>query len=188
VKFHPLPLPSAALVELDGHSDERGFFARLFCEDEMAAAGLVSHFPQVNNSLSLRKGTIRGLHYQLPPAAETKLIRCIRGTIFDAIADLRPDSTTYGRWYGTTLTAENRLMMYIPKGFAHGFLSLEENSEVIYFASERYTPGQERGIRFDDARIAIAWPIQPTVISAKDRAWPEFNPAAPEFDALRGYI
>ena len=188
MKFHPAPLHTATIIELEPHTDDRGFLARLFSEDELAAAGLVSRFPQVNNSVSIRKGTIRGLHYQLPPAAEAKIMRCVRGAIFDAIVDLRPDSPTFGQWYGAGLTPENRLMMYVPKGFAHGFLSLAENSEVIYFTSERHTPGRERGLRFDDPRLAIAWPIPPTIVSDKDRSWPDLNLSAPEPKVLCGLV
>lgn len=188
MKFHPVQLGTAAIIEIEPHTDDRGFFARLFCEDELAAVGLVSRFPQVNNSASLWKGTLRGLHYQVPPAAEAKIMRCIRGAIFDAIVDLRPDSPTFAQWYGVELTPENRLMMYMPKGFAHAFLSLADDSEVIYFTSDRYAPGRERGLRFDDPRLAIAWPIPPIIVSEKDRSWPNFDPGAPEFEALRGLM
>ena len=186
MKFYPTPLHTAAIIELESRSDDRGFFARLFCEDELAAAGLVCSFPQVNNSMSIHVGTIRGLHYQLPPADEAKIMRCVRGAIFDAIVDLRPDSPTFGQSYGKELTPDNRLMMYVPKGFAHGYLSLQPNSEVIYWASERYSPGQERGIRFNDPKLNIGWPITPTFMSDKDRLWADFDPNAPELTAFDG--
>ena len=177
MKFHSLPLAGAGLIELDRLGDDRGFFARLFCEREFAAAGLVSHFVQVNNALSRRKGTLRGLHDQLSPAAEVKMVRCVRGAIWDVILDLRPGSATFGRWHGAELTQDNRLMMYVPQGFAHGLITLSDDAEVIYLVSEFYTPQQERGIHWNDPRFAINWPIVPTEISGKDAAWPDFDAA-----------
>jgi dTDP-4-dehydrorhamnose 3,5-epimerase len=186
MKFHPTFIAGAMLLEPELRRDERGFFSRLFCKDELAASGLINEFPQINNSCSAERGTLRGLHYQLPPATEAKLMRCIRGSIFDVIVDLRPESNSFGKWLGVTLTSENRKMLFVPKGCAHGFLSLEDDAEVIYFASERYQPGQERGLRFDDPGLAIDWPVPPAVVSDKDRSWPDFDPSAPEFQRLRG--
>jgi dTDP-4-dehydrorhamnose 3,5-epimerase len=177
MKLRALPLQGAGLIELDKHGDDRGFFARLFCEREFSDAGLVSHFVQVNNALSRRKGTLRGLHYQLDPAAEVKMVRCIRGAIWDVILDLRPGSATFGQWYGAELNHDNRLMMYVPKGFAHGLITLCDDSEVIYLVSEFYAPDQERGIRWNDPHFAIAWPAAPAEISDKDAAWPDFDAA-----------
>ena len=132
---------------------------------------------QVNNSLSAQKGTLRGMHYQLAPRAETKLVRCIRGALYDVILDLRPDSPTFGQSFGAELSAENRRMMYVPKGFAHGFITLADDAEAFYFVDESYAPEQERGVRWDDPRFGIAWPIAPAVLSDKDRGHRDFDPA-----------
>ena len=144
MKFHASPLKDAYTIELEKRGDDRGFFARFFCRDEFGAAGLVTQFVQVNNSLSARKGTLRGLHYQLAPAAEVKVVRCIRGALFDAIVDIRPDSPTFGKWFGAELSAENRLMMYAPMGFAHGFITLTDNTEAFYVTNAFYAPQEER--------------------------------------------
>jgi len=173
--FTPTPLSGAFLIELEKREDERGFFARAFCENEFAAHALSSRFVQVNNSLSHRKGTLRGMHYQLAPKAETKLVRCIRGALFDVVLDLRADSATFGRSWGAELSADNRRMMYVPKGFAHGFLTLEEHTEAFYFVDELYSPGHERCIRWDDPRFRIEWPVAPEVISDKDRNQKDFD-------------
>jgi dTDP-4-dehydrorhamnose 3,5-epimerase len=132
---------------------------------------------QVNNSLSAQKGTLRGMHYQLAPKAETKLVRCIRGALYDVILDLRPDSPTFGKSFGAELSAENRRMMYVPKGFGHGFVTLTDDTEAFYFVDEFYGPEQERGVRWNDPRFAISWPIEPVVISDKDRGHRDFDPA-----------
>ena len=138
--FNPTSLPGAYLIELEKKGDERGFFARAFCEHEFRQHDLVSHFCQVNNSLSAQKGTLRGLHYQLAPKAETKLVRCIRGALYDLILDLRRESPTFGKSFGAELTAENRRMMYVPKGFGHGFITLADDTEAFYFVDEFYAP------------------------------------------------
>ena len=176
MKFHSTPLQGAYVIEPEKRGDERGFFARLYCEREFAQAGLVSQFVQMNNSLSTNQGTLRGMHYQLGEAAEVKLIRCVRGSLWDAILDLRHGSTTFGKWYACELSAENRLMMYAPKGFAHATLTLSEDTEAIYLVSNFYAPEKERGVRWNDPRFAIEWPIQPTDISPKDAAWRDFDP------------
>jgi dTDP-4-dehydrorhamnose 3,5-epimerase len=175
--FTETPLKSAYLIDLEKRGDERGFFARAFCEREFGGQGLVTRFVQVNNSLSASKGTLRGMHYQLAPKAETKVVRCIRGALYDAILDLREGSPTFGQSFGAELSAENRRMMYVPKGFAHGFLTLTADTEAFYFVDEFYAPECERGIRWDDPRFAIAWPAQPTVLSEKDRGYRDFDPA-----------
>jgi dTDP-4-dehydrorhamnose 3,5-epimerase len=175
--FNPTPLDGAYTIDLERKGDERGFFARVFCEKEFAAEGLETRFVQVNNSLSADKGTLRGMHYQLPPSQEVKVVRCIRGALWDAILDLRPDSPTFGRWFGAELSAENRRMMYVPRGFAHGFLTLEPDTEAFYLASEFYAPDRERGVRWNDPKFAVEWPAQPAVISDKDAALPDFDPA-----------
>ncbi len=184
--FHELPLEDARLIELEKRGDERGFFARMFCEREFAAEGLETRFVNVNNSLSGAKGTLRGLHYQLGAAAEVKLVRCVRGALWDAILDLRPGSATFGRWFGETLSAENRLMMYVPRGFAHAILTLEPDTEAIYLVSAHYAPEEERGVRWNDPRFGVAWPIAPSEISAKDAAWPDFDPGFHQPERLRG--
>jgi dTDP-4-dehydrorhamnose 3,5-epimerase len=186
VKFHPTPLQDARLIELEKHGDERGFFARLFCEKEFAAVGVAAHFVQINNSLSAKKGTLRGLHYQLAPAAEVKVVRCVRGALFDAIVDIRPDSPSFGQWFGAELNAENRLMMYVPRGFAHAILTLADDTEALYLVSDFYSPKNERGLRWNDPRFNIAWPIAPSEISAKDAAWPDFDPQFHGIEKLRG--
>ncbi len=185
IKFHPTPLEGAYLIELERRGDDRGFFARLFCEQEFGEVGLETRFVQVNNSLSARRGTLRGMHYQLPPAAEVKVVRCIRGAIFDVIADLRPDSPSFGRWFGAELSAENRRMMYVPRGFAHGFVTLTDDAETFYLVSDPYAPGQERGMRFDDPWLGIEWPAEPVEVSPKDRNWPVFDPGFHGVERLR---
>jgi dTDP-4-dehydrorhamnose 3,5-epimerase len=175
--FTETPLAGAYLIDLEKRGDDRGFFARAFCEKEFSAHGLVSNFVQVNNSLSAMKGTLRGMHYQLSPKAETKLVRCIRGGLHDVILDLRKGSPTFGKSFGADLTAENRRMMYVPKGFAHGFITIEPNTEAFYFVDEFYAPDQERGVRWNDAKFKIAWPLDPAVLSDKDKAQRDFDPA-----------
>jgi len=177
MQFIPTPLAGAYLIDLEKRGDDRGFFARAFCEQEFAAHQLVSRFVQVNNSLSAFKGTLRGMHYQLAPKAETKLVRCIRGALWDAILDLRPESPTFGQHFGAELSAENRRMMYVPKGFAHGFITLQDDAEAFYFVDEFYSPEQERGLRWNDPRFAIKWPAEPVVLSDKDRGHKDFDPA-----------
>jgi dTDP-4-dehydrorhamnose 3,5-epimerase len=177
MKFVPTPLPGAYVIELEKRGDDRGFFARAFCENEFAAQKLSNRFVQVNNSLSAQKGTLRGMHYQLSPKAETKLVRCIRGGLHDVILDLRKDSPTFGQSFGADLTAENRRMMYVPKGFAHGFITREDNTEAFYFVDEFYAPDRERGVRYNDPKFNISWPMKPVVLSEKDTNWRDFDPA-----------
>jgi dTDP-4-dehydrorhamnose 3,5-epimerase len=186
MKFVPTPLCGAYLIELEKRGDHRGFFARVFCEQEFAAPGLETRFVQVNNSLTAAAGTLRGMHFQLPPAAEVKVVRCIRGALHDVIIDLRPDSPTYLKWFGADLSAENRVMMYVPRGFAHGFITLVDDTEALYLVSDTYSPELERGVRFDDPCFSISWPLVPTEMSAKDRGWPDHDQAGPDAVALRG--
>jgi dTDP-4-dehydrorhamnose 3,5-epimerase len=176
MKITPVPLKGACLVDLETQGDERGFFARLFCAIEFEKHGLESNVIQANDSFSSETGTLRGMHYQLPPFEETKLVRCIRGSVYDAILDLRPDSPTFGESFGTTLSAENRQMLYVPRGFAHGFLTLEPDTEILYLVSAPYSPFHERGIRWNDPRFQINWPFEPSLVSEKDRSHPDFNP------------
>lgn len=186
--FHSTPLAGASLIEVQKLADERGFFARAFCAKEFEKAGFENAFVQVNNSFTARKGTLRGLHYQLPPATEVKMVRCVRGSFYDVILDLRPDSPTFGQSFGAQLSAENRLMMYVPRGFAHAFLTLENDTEAFYFASTFYAPAQERGVRWNDHRFGIKWPIPPAEISAKDSAWPDFDESFHGVRQLAGLI
>jgi len=175
MKFHRTTLEGARLIELEKRGDSRGFFARYFCQTEFRNDGLVDTFAQINTSLTAHKGTLRGMHYQLPPASEVKVVRCIRGSLYDVILDLRPDSPTFGRSFGAELNEENRLMMYVPKGFAHGFVTLTDDTEALYLVSDPYSPELERGIRFNDPKFNIEWPIVPSEVSDKDRGWPDFN-------------
>jgi dTDP-4-dehydrorhamnose 3,5-epimerase len=175
MQLTPTPLKGAFLIDLDKRSDERGFFARLFCFTEFAKHGLDGNFVQANNSLSKENGTLRGMHYQLSPMAETKLVRCLHGSIYDVILDLRPASETFGRSFGTVLSRENRQMMYVPKGFAHGFLTLEDDSELLYMVSAPYSKELERGVRWNDPAFNIAWPAIPKIISGKDDRLPDFS-------------
>ncbi len=177
MRFTATPLAGAFLIDLDKREDERGFFARFFCEREFAGAGLETRIVQINNSLSRDRGTLRGMHYQLGEAAEVKLVRAVRGALWDAILDLRPGSATFGHSFGAELSADNRRMMYVPRGFAHGFLTLEENTEALYLVSAFYDPGRERGVRWNDPRFAIRWPAEPLVISDKDAHQRDFDPA-----------
>ena len=175
--FHPTPLEGAFIIELEKRGDERGFFARTFCQREFAEHGLATQFLQVNNSLSAQRATLRGMHYQLGKHAETKMVRCIQGALWDCILDLRPNSPTFGKWFGIELSAENRKMMYVPKGFAHGFVTLAENSEAFYFVDAFYSAESERGVRWNDPKFSIEWPLECEVISDKDARHPDFTPA-----------
>lgn len=176
MRFIETPLAGAFLVEQEPRTDERGFFARTYCSEEYAKKGLDSTFVQANNSLSHEKGTLRGLHYQLSPCAETKVVRCIKGSFYDVILDLRPNSSTFGKSFGAVLSHDNRMMMYVPKGFAHGFLTLEPETEVLYLVSAPYSKTYERGIRWDDPKFKVFWPEIPRVISDRDAQHPDFAP------------
>jgi dTDP-4-dehydrorhamnose 3,5-epimerase len=175
MKFNPTPLAGAYTIDLEKREDERGFFARLFCVNEYDQHGLDRNIVQINNSLSKDKGTLRGIHYQLAPKAETKIVRCIKGSLYDVIVDLRPESPTFLKWFGAELSAENRTMMFVPKGFGHSFITLEENTEAFYMVTEFYSPENERGLRWNDPKINIEWPIEPVVISDKDQRHPDFD-------------
>jgi dTDP-4-dehydrorhamnose 3,5-epimerase len=188
IGFEPTPVHGAYVIDPLRRGDDRGFFSRMFCTDEFAEHGLESRFLQVNNSLSRRRGTLRGMHYQLPPAGEVKLVRCTAGRLFDVVADLRPDSPSFGKWFGVELTAENRRMLYVPRGCAHGFLTLEDDTEALYLVSDRYAPAEERGLRFDDPFFGIAWPAEPVEVSAKDRNWPAFDHGFHGTERMRGLV
>jgi dTDP-4-dehydrorhamnose 3,5-epimerase len=174
--FLPTELPGAYIIELQKLEDERGFFARSWCEREFAEHQLDSGLVQCNISFNKQAGTLRGMHYQLPPFAETKLVRCTQGAIYDIIIDLRPDSPTFLRWTGAELSAANRRMMYVPKGFAHGFLTLADESEVFYQMSEFYAPGSAAGVRWDDPLFDLRWPGPITTLSGKDQQWADATP------------
>ncbi len=175
MKFIKTPLNDAYVIELEKRGDERGFFARYFCVNEYAKIGLDNKIVQINNSLSAEKGTLRGMHYQIPPKSETKIVRCIKGALYDFILDMRKDSSTFGQSFGIELSAENRTMLYVPKGFAHGFLSLEDNTEALYLVTEFYSPEHERGIRWNDPKFNVQLPFEPKIISDKDKNHPDFN-------------
>ncbi|HEX3883720.1 MAG TPA: dTDP-4-dehydrorhamnose 3,5-epimerase [Stellaceae bacterium] len=177
MRFEQTPLAGAYVIHLEKREDDRGFFARFFCEREFGEAGLETHFVQINNSLSRDQGTLRGMHYQLAPSAEVKVVRALQGALWDAILDLRPDSPTFGKSFGAELSGDNRSMMYVPRGFAHGFLTLTPDSEALYLVSAFYDPARERGVRWNDPRFDIAWPAPPQVISDKDANQRDFDPA-----------
>ena len=172
MRFTPLPLAGAYLIDLEKREDDRGFFARYFCENEFAERGLSSRWVQMNTSLSREKGTLRGLHFQRPPKAEAKVVRCLRGAIWDVIVDLRKGSQTFGQWYGADLNDINRTMMYVPQGFAHGFQTLTDNVELLYLHSEFYSPEHDSGISAQDPELAIPWPESITQFSTRDLGFP----------------
>lgn len=172
MKFSQANLAGLWLVELELRADERGFLARTFCENEFAAHGLNTRWPQCNLTLTRRRGTIRGMHFQADPQPEIKLIRCAAGAILDVLVDVRRDSPTFGQWEGFELTAQNRRMLYVPGGFAHGFQCLTDNCEVFYQMSEFYVPELARGLRFNDPQVNITWPLANPVVSERDRNLP----------------
>ena len=172
--FTETSLAGTYLVELEPRRDERGHFARQWCAEAFARAGLDPRIAQINSSRSLRAGTLRGLHYQLEPHAEVKLVRCTRGALFDVALDLRPASPTFCRWYGIELDADSGRMLYIPEGCAHGYLTLVPDTELVYQASVAYAPASARGVRYDDPAFGIRWPRPVSVLSAADAAWERF--------------
>lgn len=172
MQFISTPLQSAFLINPDKREDARGFFSRVFCEKEFQTAGLETRFVQCNHSFNLKQGTLRGLHYQTIPREEVKLVRCIQGAVFDVIVDMRQESGTFLHWFGTELTAEKPAMMYVPKGFAHGYMTLAPNTEILYFVTEFYSPEYEKGVRWNDPAISIDWPMEPAEISSKDQYIP----------------
>jgi dTDP-4-dehydrorhamnose 3,5-epimerase len=175
MRFIETNLRGAFRIEPKRSEDGRGFFARTFCTAEFAAHGLDTQIVQCSVSFSPRNGTLRGMHFQVPPREEAKLVRCTRGSIFDAIVDLRPDSQTFRQYFGLELSANTGNMLYIPKGFAHGFLTLEDDTEVSYQISDAYVPAAGRGVRWDDPAFAIRWPSVVNVISERDRRYPDFS-------------
>lgn len=173
--FTPTPLTGSYIIDLTPFADNRGWFARTYCKNEFEQIGHTSEWVQINHSYTVQKGTLRGMHYQLPPFSEIKMVRCIAGSVFDVIVDLRKDSSTFLHWFGAELSAANKRMMYIPEGFAHGFQTLENDSELIYHHSAFYTPSAEQGLRFDDTRINIQWPVSVPVLSERDKQHPALD-------------
>ncbi|MFO1217459.1 MAG: dTDP-4-dehydrorhamnose 3,5-epimerase family protein [Burkholderiaceae bacterium] len=177
MKFHPLPIHDAWLIEPTPHLDDRGRFMRTWCHREFADAGVRFAPTQMNMAFSRLAGTLRGLHYQVAPALEAKLVRCTRGAVFDVVVDLRADSPTRLKWHGERLSADNGCMLLVPEGCAHGALSLEDETEILYMTSAFYSPAHARGVRHDDPAFRIDWPVPVTVLSDQDRRWPLWGSA-----------
>jgi dTDP-4-dehydrorhamnose 3,5-epimerase len=173
--FTQLSLQGAFLIEMERHCDPRGFFARAWCEREFAVNGIIARWVQCNLSYNVQRGTLRGMHYQAAPYAEAKLIRCIRGSIYDVIIDLRRDSPTFKHWLAVNLTADNHLMLFVPEGFAHGFQTLEDETEIFYQMSEFYAPKYSQGVRWNDPAFNITWPNDMRIISERDQNYPDFR-------------
>lgn len=176
MKFTETSLKGAFVIDLEMRGDDRGFFARFFCEREYQQHGLNQHIVQINTSLSKDRGTLRGMHYQVAPKPEDKVVRCIRGALLDVIIDLRPNSPTFRQHFKIELTPENRSMLYVPRGFAHGFMTLADYTEALYLVTEVYSPEHERGVRWNDPQFGIEWPMKPVVISKKDHEQADFKP------------
>ena len=174
--FAETALPGAFVIDLEKREDERGFFARSWCQQEFKEHGLSPRLVQCSVSFNKRRGTLRGMHYQAKPYEEAKLVRCTRGAVYDVIIDLRADSRTYLRWEAVELNEDNRRMLYVPEGVAHGFQTLEDGTEVFYQMSEAYRPEYARGVRWNDAAFGIRWPAEDRTISARDRGYPDFVP------------
>lgn len=176
MRFAEGPIPGAWTIDPAPHADERGRFMRAWCADEFAAHGIAFTPLQANLGFSHRAGTLRGLHYQVAPHEEAKLVRCTRGRVFDVLVDLRPRSPTFGRWFGVELSAENGRMLFVPPLCAHGYQTLDDASEIYYMASAAYAPDAARGLRYDDPTAAIRWPLPPVALSEQDRTWPHLDP------------
>ena len=174
MKFIDVPVAGAYVIEIQPIVDERGFFARTWCAQEFRRRGLNPNLVQCSISFNRRRGTLRGMHYQEQPHPEARLVRCSSGAIYDVIVDLRPTSTTYCQWFAVELTGEDHKMIYVPEGFAHGFQTLSDNTEVFYQISEAYRPEWARGVRWNDPRFGIKWPIREMVISQRDRDFPDY--------------
>ena len=173
--FVPTPLKGSYVIELQPFQDKRGWFARYYCKDEFEQIGHKKEWVQMNHSATYMKGALRGMHFQHPPFREIKMVRCIAGSVFDVIIDLRKNSETFLQWFGVELSTINKKMLYIPEGFAHGFQCLSENCELIYHHSEFYTPNAEGGIRYDDLQVNIEWPLPITELSQRDESHPYLN-------------
>lgn len=172
MKFIETKLAGAYVVELKKIGDDRGYFSRAWCKDTLAKQGLNPNIDQINTSYNAEAGTLRGLHYQEAPNAEVKIVQCIRGSIFDAIVDMRPDSATYKQWFGIELTESSAKLLYVPEGFAHGYQATSDHSAILYPASASYAPQSEKGVRWNDPSIGIEWPMKPINLSEKDQNWP----------------
>jgi len=181
MRFEPTTVAGVYVIELDLIEDERGFFARSWCTHEFEEHGLGAQFVQANVGFNKVRGTLRGLHFQLPPHDEVKLVRCTRGAVWDVAVDLRKGSTTYLEWFGTQLDERNHRALYIPRGCAHGYLTLVDESELHYQTSASYVPSAATGVPYHDPSVAIEWPDEPSVVSDQDRSWPLLDPAAPPF-------
>jgi dTDP-4-dehydrorhamnose 3,5-epimerase len=179
VIFRETALEGAFVIELERIEDERGYFARMFCRREFREHGLTAEVVQANTSFNRRKGTLRGMHYQAAPHEEAKLVRCTRGAVYDVIVDLRPGSPTFRRWVAVELTAENDTMLFVPEGFAHGYQTLEDDTETSYLMTAYYEPSAGRGVRWDDPAFGIEWPeVEERTINERDQNWPDFSPAS----------
>lgn len=185
MKFQKLPLEGAFLVSLEPRRDERGMFARAYCKNEFAAHGIAIDVVQGNISTNEHAGIVRGMHFQRAPHAEVKLVRCIRGAIFDVIVDLREESLTYGQHYGVELSEENGLLIVVPKGFAHGYQALTDGATAFYMVSAPYSPEAEGGVRYNDPSLGIKWPLAVTDVSEKDQDWPLMSPRYPKSGEAR---
>jgi dTDP-4-dehydrorhamnose 3,5-epimerase len=175
--FTPISIHGACVIDLERRTDSRGYFARAWCHREFEKQGLATQLAQVNISRTERKGTVRGMHYQVTPHQEAKVVCCVQGAVYDVVLDLRRDSPTWLKWAAMKLTADDRSMLYVPNGCAHGFQTLTDETDVLYFMSEFYSPDHARGVRFDDPAFGIEWPLAVADISDADRAWPDFAPA-----------
>jgi len=175
MKFTPTPVDGAFVLDVKRIGDERGYFGRLWCENEMREQGLVSQIRQSNIGFSPQAGTLRGLHYQRAPHEEVKIVRCTRGSVFDVVVDVRPQSPTFRRWFGIELNPDNASMLYVPEGCATGYLTLEDNSEIYYNTSAFYAPDAATGVRFDDPAFQIDWPREIMVLSDNDKSWPHLD-------------
>ena len=175
MRFTDTPVDGAYVIDVDRIGDSRGYFGRLWCANELAAKGLNPNIAQVNIGFSEQAGTLRGLHFQKSPHEEVKIVRCTRGSVFDVVVDLRPDSPTFKRWYGIELNPDNASMLYVPEGCATGYITLEKNSEIYYLTSDFYAPDAAFGVRYDDPAFDIQWPMAPTVLSDNDTSWPDFD-------------
>ena len=186
--FVETKLEGAFVIELERREDERGFFARAFCQHEFADHGLKPVIAQANIAFNVKRGTLRGMHFQYPPAAETKLVRCTRGAIYDVIVDLRPESSTYLDHVAIELSEDNHRSLYVPERFAHGYEVLADGTETSYQVGEFYAPGHEGGLKYDDARLAIEWPLEVAEISPKDAAWPSLDSVEDELTSRMAFV
>ena len=175
MKISETELAGAYVVELEAVEDERGYFARTYCRKEFAEFGLNTEIAQCSLSYNARRGTLRGMHYQVEPAAETKLVQCMCGSLYDVIIDLRPQSETYCHWFGIELSADKRSLLYIPEGFAHGFQTLEDNTTIYYQISAFYDPQYAQGVRWNDPAFGIKWPLANPIMSEKDKLLPDYR-------------